>query len=121
MRVSREDFELLTSESVPGPSPQASRSANTHPFKIPLKYNDLSSRNADQHRLLNVFLAIVCNDVAWLIIDFARLMQFTVCSLDHQWTQEDLQPVSTVCLTRSSNHYPLAHFILALAEALEEG
>lgn len=106
MRVSRDDFELLTSESVPGPSPQATRSTNMCSFKVPLKYNDPLSRNANQNRLLNVFLAIVCNDVAWLVVDFARLVQFTVRSLDRQWTQEDLQPASVVRLIHSSNRIP---------------
>lgn len=61
-------------------------------FKVPLQFNDHRSRNPLEHRLLNIFLAIVCEDVAWLVVDFARLVQFTVRSLDREWTQEDLQP-----------------------------
>ncbi|KIP11149.1 hypothetical protein PHLGIDRAFT_157418 [Phlebiopsis gigantea 11061_1 CR5-6] len=62
-------------------------------FNIPLQYNEPRSRDTHQQRAMNIFLAVVCKDMAWVVVDAAesRDVRLHILSKTVSWQELDLQ------------------------------
>ncbi|KAH9934595.1 hypothetical protein B0H21DRAFT_699318 [Amylocystis lapponica] len=95
--TTRADFDALTAEDCPGPNTNKSKANNMRRFVIPPQYQEEGSR--DKARDIGVFAAIVCEDTAIMVVDFARLVQLHIISLDRHWVGGDLQRDSMLWAT----------------------
>ncbi|EMD39381.1 hypothetical protein CERSUDRAFT_47298, partial [Gelatoporia subvermispora B] len=93
--VSLEDFLALTAKDCPGPSKDKTRAAKMRSFRVPERFYVPGSVDGGDRRI-NIFAAIVCDDCAFIALDFSRMIHMHVISLDRFWTADDLQPGSSL-------------------------
>ncbi|KAI0690724.1 hypothetical protein C8T65DRAFT_587704, partial [Cerioporus squamosus] len=90
--VSLEDYHALTERCRPGPNKNKAKAKRLRSFKLPSRFvvpGCPTSKDEDD-RYINIFAAVVCQDCAIIITDFARLVRLHVMSLARLWMYEDL-------------------------------
>lgn len=102
IRVSLDDFHKFTDPGQDTANPAFAAEArddnDVRCFKIPLEYNDPLSQDPTEERVMNIFMAVVCEEVAWLVVDSAERCDTKVhiVSRAREWTEEDLKTGSQV-------------------------
>ncbi|TFK79759.1 hypothetical protein K466DRAFT_505057, partial [Polyporus arcularius HHB13444] len=90
--VSLEDYHALTEKCRPGPNKNKAKAKRLRSFVLPSKFvvpGCPTFEKADD-RYINIFAAVVCQDCAIIVTDFARLARLHVMSLARFWMYEDL-------------------------------
>ncbi|CCM00169.1 uncharacterized protein FIBRA_02197 [Fibroporia radiculosa] len=105
--MKRNMFDEIIQNDVPGPNANASKAKKLRSFQLGSPFVVEGSRNASAPRLINIFAAVVCTDVVFALVDFARLITLRVISIERHWEADDFQPVSAVwALMWGSGHGP---------------
>ncbi|KAI0684622.1 hypothetical protein C8T65DRAFT_778319 [Cerioporus squamosus] len=90
--VSLADFQSLTERCRPGPNKDKAKAKRLRSFVLPSSFVVPGSpawRDSTE-RYINIFAAVVCQDCAIIITDFARLVRLHVMSRSHFWLEPDL-------------------------------
>lgn len=90
------DFWEIYNNDSAGPNLNKAKAEKLRTFIIPHRFAEPGSP-ASEPRTVNIFAAIVCKDIVWVIMDFARLIRLHVISLQVFWKEDDIQPRSKVC------------------------
>ncbi|KAI0701158.1 hypothetical protein C8T65DRAFT_728611 [Cerioporus squamosus] len=90
--VSLEDFYALTEHCRPGPNKNKAKAKRLRSFALPSRFVVPGSPAAVDFsdRYINIFAAVVCQDCAILVTDFARLVRLHVLSRSQLWMDGDL-------------------------------
>lgn len=94
VKVSKDQYAELTAptQDMPGPNADPLVAEQMRSFLLPDSFKDKQSRNYDEDRCLNLFMAIRCsNDHVYLFCDHARLIRIEVYSRGEPWTANDLR------------------------------
>lgn len=97
--MSRQHYNQIVSESIPGTNPDPKKAALIRSFIIPeeLIVPDSSPKRP---RRINVFAAFLSDSWAWVLSDFVRLVRMHVISRDRPWEASDFFPSSSVSLLK---------------------
>ena len=93
-----EDFESLTAEHIPGANKSKAKAAKLRSFLISSRFITPGSQKLSKDRVLNIFMALVCSEIVFPMVDFARLGTIHVISLSRHWKEQDVQLGSEVSL-----------------------
>ena len=96
-------LQLLMSQ---GPNADQSKAKCLRSFVIPADIVELEAYQnkacPDRTQLINIFGGIKCQDSSFIVVDFARLVRFTIISLGRHWQEEDFSPDSEARSSESS-------------------
>lgn len=102
----------MTRTCIPGASKTKARAAKMRSFAVPEEFHEnLTHENSKDKglRRANIFFALVSADHAWLLLDFARLVQYHVISRDEPFRAEEFLPTSSVSTLISGVFVLLSH------------
>ncbi|KAK6981428.1 hypothetical protein R3P38DRAFT_3293768 [Favolaschia claudopus] len=96
LTVPRYIYDQVIARSVPGNNPNAAKAERLRSFLIPRKYVDPGAREDNSLYKINILAAVVMEEDAFIVCDFARITQIHVISNSRFWTEEDMSPGSEV-------------------------
>ena len=103
--VRRDDYERIIADDCPGSNKSKAKADKMCSFIIPDDLTIPYARDKRAPQTIVIMGAIVCDHVAFLFVDFSRMIRFDIYRLDRAWTQGDLTPGSEV---------QVVHMILSL-------
>ncbi|KAH9924593.1 hypothetical protein B0H21DRAFT_826713 [Amylocystis lapponica] len=107
LTMKRQDLEEILSQDVPGPNKSKAKAQKLRSFLVTNRFIVPRSQKTAKDRTLNIFAAVICEHVAFALIDFARLVTVEIISLSRHWEQSDVQPGSELWSSLwSDNHGP---------------
>ncbi|TBU51721.1 hypothetical protein BD310DRAFT_833714 [Dichomitus squalens] len=92
--VRREDYERIIMNDCPGSNKSKAKAEKMRSFTIPDDLTVPYARDKRAPQTIVIMGAIVCDHVAFLFVDFSRMIRFDIYRLDRAWTQADLTPES---------------------------
>lgn len=90
-----EDYEELVSNHIEDTDAGKMQADQPRSFLLPPRFITSGFRKTQKHTL-NVLAAVECQDLAFVLADFARLVTIHVISLNRHWTEEDVIPGAEV-------------------------
>ncbi|KAK7001753.1 hypothetical protein R3P38DRAFT_3044301 [Favolaschia claudopus] len=100
LTIPRFIYDQVIARSVPGNNPNAAKAERLRSFLIPRKYIDPGAREDNSLYKVNILAAVVMEEDAFIVVDFARITQVHVVSGSRFWTEEDMSPGSETWETR---------------------
>ncbi|KAK6971440.1 hypothetical protein R3P38DRAFT_3142740 [Favolaschia claudopus] len=105
LTVPRYIYDQVIARSVPGNNPNAAKAERLRSFLIPRKYVDPGAREDNSLYKINILAAVVMEEDAFIVCDFARITQIHVISNSRFWTEEDMSPGSEAWKNRLWTRY----------------
>ena len=94
--IQRDHYERIIASDCPGANKNTSKATKMRSFVVPDDLTIPYARNKGKSQTLVIMAAIVCNRVAFIFVDFSRMIHFDIFRLDRHWVQDDLVPSSPV-------------------------
>ncbi|KAK7050766.1 hypothetical protein R3P38DRAFT_2687100 [Favolaschia claudopus] len=94
LTIPRYIYDRVISRCVPGNNPNPAKADRLRSFLIPKKYIDPGAREDNSLYKVNILAAVVMEEDAFIVVDFARITQVHVVSGSRFWTEEDMSPGS---------------------------
>ena len=98
--LKREDYDELVSARVPRVNDNEATPGRSRSFVIPhhltVEGNRLANPGEDRPQTVNIPVAVVGEDLAFIIVDCSGNVRLRIVALDRGWTPEHLRPDSKV-------------------------
>ena len=104
--IRRDHYERIVAHDCPGANRNVSKAAKMRSFIVPEDLTIPYARNNAGSQTLVIMAAVVCEHVAFVFVDFSRMIRFDIIRLNRDWVPSDLVPGSPVCFVFLS---PICH------------